>query len=88
MPGLSSVLDGWLGILFLIKDAAVLYEKNKNGSSVFMPRPPPFQHRIVTVRFRFSPNPAVGKSALFYSQPELETNGETRTYDIFHLYPE
>lgn len=53
-----------------------------------MPRPSSFQHGIVTVRLRLSANPVVGKSPLFYRQPELETSRETRTYDIFHIYPE
>lgn len=39
MLGLFYVLDGWLGILYLIKDAAVLYENNKEGSSECMPGP-------------------------------------------------
>lgn len=39
MPGLSSLLDGWLGILYLIKAVAVLHEKNKDGSYKFMALP-------------------------------------------------
>lgn len=74
MPGLSSVLDGWFGILFLIKDAAVLYEKHKRMYAEAFPIPA----QNCTVRFRLSPKPVVGKSTLFHRQPELETSTETK----------
>lgn len=44
--------------------------------------PPSIQHWIVTARFRLSPNPAVGRSALFYHQPEVQRNSNS-----WHLPP-
>lgn len=64
MPGLSSVLDGWLGILYLIKAAAVLYEKTKTKMVPMNLWPSPFHNSIVTVRLRLCRNSAVGKICL------------------------
>lgn len=52
-------------------------DKTKGGSSEFMPRPAPFQHRIVT-KFRLPHNPKVEECALFYCQ---ETGRETTPRD-------
>jgi len=50
----------------------------KTHKRTYTERPSPYYPQLEQRRFRLSSNPVVGKSTLFYRQPELETSTENK----------
>lgn len=88
MPGLSSVLDGWFGILYLIKDAAVLFAKTKMALLNLCPDLLPPTHLQSSTELSQQGSDFL-RTRRLEDLPCFTTSQnctETRTHDTFHLY--